>query len=122
MVQLRRARGLLVTKEIDEAAQKIMEEKKTSRLADVAKHGLKECALPSCGKLEVSVGQHSACRCVWYCFAEHGALHWKEHKPTCRATTTAQHAASGKGAAQDRRCLLLPTKATSPRNSQRLTF
>ena len=104
MVQLRRARGLLVTKEIDEAAQKIMAEKKTSRLADVAKHGLKECALPSCGKLEASVGQHkrcSACRSVWYCSAEHRALHWKEHKPVCRATAASQHAAAGDGAARE---------------------
>ena len=73
----------------------------TSRRADVAKHGLKECALPSCGKREASVGQHkrcSACRCAWYCSAEHGALHWKEHKPICRATTASQQAAAGEDA------------------------
>ena len=71
--------------------------------ADEAKHGLKECALPSCGKREASVGQHkrcSACRSMWYCSAEQGALHWKEYKPTCRATTASQHAAAGDGAAR----------------------
>ena len=104
MVQMRRARGFLETTELDKAVEKFIEDKKTSRRADIAKHGLKECALPSCGKLEASVGQHkrcSACRSAWYGSAEHGALHWKEHKPICRATTASQQAAAGEGAARD---------------------
>ena len=71
--------------------------------ADIAAHGLKTCSLPSCGKQEVTVQQYkfcSACRSVWYCSAEHGALHWKEHKPTCRATVAAREAAAGDGAAR----------------------
>ena len=40
----------------------------------------------------------SACRSAWYCSEEHGALHWKEHKPICRATAVARHAAAGEGA------------------------
>ena len=54
------------------------------RRTDIAAHGLKICALPSCDKHEATVQQYkfcSACRSVWYCSAEHGALHWKEHKP-----------------------------------------
>ena len=54
------------------------------RRADITAHGLKHCALPSCDKQEATVQQYkfcSACRSVWYCSAEHGALHWREHKP-----------------------------------------
>ena len=101
MVQMRRARGLVDT---TGQTQKNRDEINALHAADVAKHGLKECALPSCGKREASVGQHKrcfACRSAWYCTAEHGAAHWKEHKPICRATAAAQHAAAGKGAARD---------------------
>ena len=65
--------------------------------ADIAAHGLKHCALPSCDKQEATVQQYkfcSACCSVWYCSAEHGALHWKEHKPTCRATVAAKEMAA----------------------------
>ena len=93
MKRMFRARNLLDTKEGDEMAKELLEVEKAEQRADIAKYGLKECALPSCGKREVSVGQHkrcSACRSMWCCSAEHGALHWKEHKPICRATTAAQ--------------------------------
>ena len=69
--------------------------------ADVAEHGLKHCALPSCDKREASVQQFkccSACRSVSYCSEEHGVLHWKEHMPICRATMAAQQAAADAGA------------------------
>ena len=56
MMQMRRARGLLDKSEV---VKGIVEEDKTRWRADIAKHGLKECALPSCGKLEASVGQHA---------------------------------------------------------------
>ena len=78
-----------------------MEDDKARWRTDVAQYGLKHCALPSCDKREASVQQYkfcSACRSVWYCSAEHGALHWKEHKPICRATTAAQQAADDAGA------------------------
>ena len=98
MVQMRRERGLLYASEMIE---KLREEGEARWRADVAQHGLKHCALPSCDKPEVSVQQYkfcSACRSVWYCSAEHGALHWAEHKPICRATTAAQQAADDAGA------------------------
>ena len=98
MVQMRRERGLLnASEEMDENFQD-----STARWrADVAEHGLKHCALPSCDKREASVQQYkfcSACRSVWYCSVEHGALHWAEHKPICRATVAVKEAAAEKGA------------------------
>ena len=92
MIAMRRARGL---NHVEEQWRNAYHTTDAARRADIAEHSLKECALPSCGKLEASVQQYkfcSACRSVWYCSAEHGALHWKEHKPTCRATTAAQQA------------------------------
>ena len=79
-------------------------ERVAARRADIAAHGLKRCALPSCDKQEATVQQYkfcSACRSVWYCSAEHGTLHWKEHKPTCRATLAAKDAAAGQGVVRD---------------------
>ena len=98
MVQMRRERNLL---DVSERIGKSMEDGRTSWRADVAEHGLKSCALPACDKREASVQQYkicSACRSVWYCSVEHGALHWTEHKPVCRATTAAKQAADGAGA------------------------
>ena len=98
MVQMRRERDFLdASKKIEKAS----EDGEASWRADVAEHGLKRCSLPSCDKREASVQQYkfcSACRSVWYCSAEHGALHWAEHKPACRATTAVQQAADGAGA------------------------
>ena len=67
------------------------------RHADAAAHGLKTCFYPPCGKVESTVLEFrscSACHSAWYCSAEHGALHWKEHKPACRATVDAKQAAT----------------------------
>ena len=67
MVQMRRERGLLnASEEVD----KSVDENTARWRADVAEHGLKECALPSCDKREASVQQFkfcSACRSEWYC-------------------------------------------------------
>ena len=94
MVAMRRARGLdraiECRRDVDNMCDAV-------RRADIAAHGPKECALPSCGKREASVGQHkrcSACRSAWYCSAEHGLAHWKEHKPACRATVATKQAAA----------------------------
>ena len=78
MVQLRRERGLW---DVSEEAKKYIKDDTAWWRADVAEHGLKHCALPSCDKWEASVQQYkycSACRSVWYCSAEHGALHWAD--------------------------------------------
>ena len=66
-------------------------------LADVAEYGLHPCGLPSCDKHEFSVKQFKYCgdcEAEWYCCAEHQVLHWKEHKPICRARTAAAAAAA----------------------------
>ena len=72
-----------------------------NQAADIAEHGLeyglKKCALPSCDKREATVRQLrlwcSKCHAARYCSTEHNALHWNEHKPTCRATVAAKQAA-----------------------------
>ena len=60
---------------------------KARELADVAKHGLRDCALPSCDKTEATVKEFagcSGCLSVVYCCLEHQALDWKAHKKACR--------------------------------------
>ena len=61
--------------------------------ADVAKHGLRDCALPSCAKTETTVKEFagcSGCRSVVYCCLEHQALHWRAHKKACREMEAAR--------------------------------
>ena len=56
--------------------------------ADIEKMGLRECAWPSCDKVERSVRefkQCSGCRSVWYCSPGHHTLDWGAHKSVCRA-------------------------------------
>ena len=63
---------------------------------DIAKHGLRDCALPSCSKTEKMVKEFahcSGCRSVVYCCAEHQGLHWTKHKKACREMEAARLAA-----------------------------
>jgi hypothetical protein len=58
--------------------------------ADVARHGLRRCALPSCGATEPHPKCYKLCgRCrgVAYCSAAHSVEDWKRHKREegCRA-------------------------------------
>ena len=65
---------------------------------DIAKHGLRDCALPSCSKTETTVkefGHCSGCRSVVYCCAEHQGLHWTKHKKACRAKEAADNEGCG---------------------------
>ncbi len=51
--------------------------------ADVARHGLRRCALPSCNATEPHPKRYKLCgRCrgVAYCSAAHSAEDWKRHK------------------------------------------
>ena len=60
--------------------------------ADVAKHGLRDCALPSCFKTEKTVKEFagcSGCCTVVYCL-KHQALDWKAHKKACREMEAAR--------------------------------
>ena len=54
MVQMRRERGLW---DLLEESNQILKEDTARWRTDVAEHGLKHCALPSCGKREASVQQ-----------------------------------------------------------------
>ena len=63
--------------------------------ADVAMHGLRDCALPSCAKTEKSVKEFSlcaGCRAQVYCCLEHQALDWKAHKKACKEMEAARRA------------------------------
>ena len=64
--------------------------------ADIAKHGLRDCALLSCFKTEKTVKEFagcSGCRSVVYCCLEHQALDWRAHKKACREMEAARLAA-----------------------------
>ena len=78
--------------------------------ADIAKLGLRNCALPSCSKTEKTVKEFagcSGCRSVVYCCLEHQALDWRAHKKECRekeAARLAEEAADDEGTAN--KCIL----------------
>ena len=87
-----RARGALA--EVDAAIDTRVDETLNKKLADdLAKHGLRWCALSSCAKQEMGVFDFkacSACKAVVYCSAEHGALHWTQgHRKECAALKAA---------------------------------
>ena len=76
-----RARGSLQTGVA--VYQQFIDEFEERRRADVEKIGLRECAWPSCDKVERTVRefkQCSGCRSVWYCSPEHHTLHWGAQK------------------------------------------
>ena len=68
--------------------------------ADIEKIGLRECAWPSCDKVERTVRefkQCSGCRSVWYCSPEHHTLDWGAHKKDCQKLDKARRAAMAAG-------------------------
>ena len=68
--------------------------------ADIEKIGLRECAWPSCDKVERTVRefkQCSGCRAVWYCSPEHHTLDWGAHKKDCHKLDKARRAAMAAG-------------------------
>ena len=89
-----RARGVLQTGIA--AAQQSIADFDARQRADIEKHGLRDCALPSCSKTEKTVKEFagcSGCRSVVYCCLEHQALDWKAHKKACREKEAARLAA-----------------------------
>ena len=96
-----RARGVLQTGVADSERER--EEYYARRRADIEKHGLRDCALPSCAKTEKTVKEFSlcaGCRSQVYCCLEHQALDWKAHKRACKekaAARRAEEAADGVG-------------------------
>ena len=86
-----RARGVLQTGIT--AAQHTQAEFDALQRADIAKHGLRDCALSSCAKTENTVKEFagcSGCRSVVYCCLEHQALDWRAHKKACREKEAAR--------------------------------
>ena len=93
-----RARGVLQTGEA--AYQENIAEFDARQRADIEKIGLRECAWPSCDKVERTVRefkQCSGCRFVWYCSPEHHTLDWGAHKKDCQQLDKARRAAMAAG-------------------------
>ena len=86
-----RARGVLQTAVA--TSEQSRAEFDARQRADIAKHGLRDCALPSCAKTEKTVKEFSlcaGCRSQVYCCLEHQALDWKAHKKECREKEAAR--------------------------------
>ena len=85
------ARGVLQTGEAK--FEQSHSEFEARKRADIAKHGLRDCALPSCSKTEKTVKEFagcSGCRSVVYCCLEHQALDWRAHKKACKEKEAAR--------------------------------
>ena len=79
-----RARGVLQT-EVAKREQCLAAFKARQR-TDIAKHGLRDCALPSCSKMEKTAKEFAlctGCRSVVYCCLEHQAQDWEAHSQAC---------------------------------------
>ena len=80
--------------------QENLAEFEARRRADIKKIGLRECAWPSCDKVERTVRefkQCSGCRSVWYCSPEHHKLDWGAHRKDCQKLDKARRAAMAAG-------------------------
>jgi hypothetical protein len=65
--------------------------------AEAAAHGLRCCALSSCGAREAHASHYklcAACKTVVYCSKAHQAEDWPAHKRACKATRKAAAAAA----------------------------
>ena len=90
-----RARGVLQTGIA--GSERTKAEFEARQRADIAKHGLRDCALLSCAKTERTVKEFagcSGCRSVVYCCLEHQALDWRAHKKACREIEAARLSAN----------------------------
>ena len=93
-----RARGTLQTGVT--AHQEILAAFDARQRADIEKIGLRECAWPSCDKVERTVRefkQCSGCCSVWYCSPEHHTLDWGAHRKDCQKLDKARRAAMAAG-------------------------
>jgi hypothetical protein len=63
--------------------RKVMDEERQRAIDDVARHGLRRCALPDCGAMEPHPKAFkvcSRCRTACYCSAAHQRADWRRHK------------------------------------------
>ena len=89
-----RARGVLQTGMAQH--EQIRAEFGALQRADIAKHGLLNCALRSCAKTEKTAKEFAhctGCRSVVYCCLEHQELDWKTHKKESKDREVARRAA-----------------------------
>ena len=100
------ARGVLQTGLAE--AQRVKAAFVARQRDDIAKHGMRDCALPSCAKTEKTVKEFafcSGCRSVVYCCLEYQELDWRAHKEACKekeaARLAAEEAENEGGAAAD---------------------
>jgi hypothetical protein len=69
--------------ELSNAAEDLKAERQQAAAADVARHGLRRCALPSCDAQEPHPKLFKLCgrcRSAAYCCPEHSKVDWKRHK------------------------------------------
>ena len=93
-----RARGVLQTGVATH--QESVVDFEARKRADIEKIGLRECAWPSCDKVERTVRefkQCSGCRSVCYCSPEHHTLDWGAHRNDCQKLDKARRAAMAAG-------------------------
>ena len=93
-----RARGMLQTGVT--TYQECVAAFEARQRADIEKIGLRECAWPSCDKVERTVRefkQCSGCRSVWYCSPEHHTLDWGAHRKECQKLDKSRRAAMAAG-------------------------
>ena len=98
VAEVLRARGVLQTGMA--AHEQSNAEFRARQRADIENIGLRQCAWPSCDKVERTVRefkQCSGCRSVWYCSPEHHTLDWGAHKKDCRKLDKARRAAMAAG-------------------------
>jgi hypothetical protein len=65
------------------ASDELRAERQRNATADAARHGLRACALPECGKTEAHAKEFKMCgRCrgVVYCSPAHQTADWRRHK------------------------------------------
>jgi hypothetical protein len=84
---------LLVAHPWSSCLQAIDAEKQQNAAADVARHGLRACALPECAQTEPHPKAFKLCgrcRAVVYCCAVHQQQDWRRHKREdgCKAAST----------------------------------
>jgi hypothetical protein len=78
-----KAEGERFAQELPKVAEDVTAERQQTAAADVARHGLRRCALPACGAQEAHPKLFKLCgRCrgAAYCGAAHCAEDWKRHK------------------------------------------
>jgi hypothetical protein len=79
-------------------SEKNLDAASAAAVASAAMHGLRCCALSSCGAREAHVSHYkmcAACKAIVYCSKAHQAEDWPAHKASCKAARKAAAAEAG---------------------------